>query len=31
MSINSPKVYINTINEQNLLDEVQNGLEFIIK
>ncbi len=29
MSINSPKVYINTINEQNLLDEVQNGLEFI--
>lgn len=29
MPINSPKVYINTINEQNLLEEIQQGLEFI--
>lgn len=29
MPVNSPKVYINNINEQNLLEEIQNGLEFI--
>lgn len=29
MPANSPKVYINTINEQNLLEEIQKGLEFI--
>lgn len=29
MPVNSPKVYINTINEQNLLEEIQKGLEFI--
>lgn len=29
MPTNSPKVYINTINEQNLLEEIQKGLEFI--
>lgn len=29
MPTKSPKVYINTIDEQNLLEEIQNGLEFI--
>lgn len=29
MPTNTPKVYINTINEQNLLEEIQKGLEFI--
>lgn len=29
MPVNSLKVYINNINEQNLLEEIQNGLEFI--
>lgn len=29
MSVNGSKVYINTINEQNLLEEIQSGLEFI--
>lgn len=29
MTINSPKVYINDINDQNLLQEIQKGLEFI--
>lgn len=29
MPAKNPKVYINTINEQNLLEEIQKGLEFI--
>lgn len=29
MPTNTPKVYINTIDEQNLLEEIQKGLEFI--
>jgi len=29
MPISTPTVYINTITEQNLLEEIQNGLEFI--
>lgn len=29
MPTSSSKVYINTINEQNLLEEIHNGLEFI--